>query len=350
MSEQKKYIYTQNYGLSVKQNSMKRPSQFDNKKNQSINQQQITDFRISSGNKTKSFTQTQYLQGQVDSQSSSNRSGKKNIAVNLPENQTIKTFPPKAYSHEIQYKPALLQNFINPEKNKQNFQKSINANLVKTATLMTVNTLSNLPLTEYLKAEYSSKPFYNISGYAFNSYNGKDNKYNEDRTKTIINYPKKLIVKGTTISPHISYFGIFDGHGGEGCSNFLTDKLDSFLFNSKFFPAEPIKAIKEAFFISENTFMNQAIDRNKKTLVDKSGSCACIILIVNDILYAINLGDSRALLSSDNGQHLRQITRDHKPNDPIEKRRIEKSGAKVIYEDDTVYRIIPGGIAVSFIL
>ena len=232
---------------------------------------------------------------------------------------------------------------------------------------MTVNTLSNLPYSEYEKAEFSTKPFYNISAYGFNSYNGKVRGYNEDRTKTIVNYPKKLIVNGKKISPRISYFGVFDGHGGEGCSNFLNSQLDSFLFNSQFFPAYPIPAVKEAFINAENAFMQQAIDFNRNVLVDKSGSCACVMLIINDILYAINLGDSRALLSIDSGQTLRQITRDHKPNDPIEKKRIEKSGAKVYYANTVnvngkevvlkekdygvqsfPYRINPGGISVSF--
>ena len=146
--------------------------------------------------------------------------------------------------------------------------------------------------------------------------------------------------------------------------------MDRYLLNSKLFPAYPIQATREAFINAENAFMNQAIDKSRKTLIDKSGSCALIALIINDTLYAINLGDSRALLSSDSGQTLLQITRDHKPNDPIEKRRIEQSGAKVYYANTVVvdgkevklnesdygegftfpYRISPGGISVSIIL
>jgi serine/threonine protein phosphatase PrpC len=235
---------------------------------------------------------------------------------------------------------------------------------------MTVNTLSKLPYSKYEQAEYSHQPFYNICGYAFNSYNGKVRGYNEDRTKTIVDYRKPINVNGKTITPRVSYFGVFDGHGGEGCSNFLNNQFDSLLFNSKYFPAYPIQAVKEAFMNAENIFMQKAIDKNRNQLVDKSGSCACVMLIINNILYAINLGDSRALLSSDSGQNLRQITRDHKPNDPIEKARIEKSGAQVYYANKIIsngkeivlkesnygpgfkfpYRINPGGISVSFIL
>ena len=103
-------------------------------------------------------------------------------------------------------------------------------------------------------------------------------------------------------------------------------------------------------------------------LVDKSGSCATIALIIDNILYSINLGDSRALYSRDGGKEFYQITRDHKPNDDIERKRIEKYGGKVYYANKTVvngvevtlkeedfgkgftfpYRLLPSGLAVSF--
>ena len=90
--------------------------------------------------------------------------------------------------------------------------------------------------------------------------------------------------------------------------------------------------------------------------------------IINDVLFAINLGDSRALYSYDTGKYLYQITRDHKPNDEIEKKRIENAGGKVFYANFTIvngqkvvlkeeqfgpgftfpWRVLPGGLAVSF--
>ena len=83
----------------------------------------------------------------------------------------------------------------------------------------------------------------------------------------------------------------------------------------------------------------------------------------------INLGDSRALYSRDGGKKLYQITRDHKPNDDIEKKRIEKHGGTVYYANKQVingvevtfkeedfgknftfpYRLSPSGLAVSFL-
>jgi len=61
--------------------------------------------------------------------------------------------------------------------------------------------------------------------------------------------------------------------------------------------------------------------------VDKSGSCALIVIIVDDTGYVCNLGDSRALLI-DRGRPI-QLTQDHKPSLPLEKERIERCGGKL---------------------
>jgi hypothetical protein len=250
----------------------------------------------------------------------------------------------------------------NPTLNTNNPQMQTTK---KSATLMTVNSLANLPYNAYPKVEFSAKPFFNIAGYGSNSYNGKIKSYNEDMAKTIVNYPKKVVINNQTFQPNISYFGVFDGHGGDKCSKFLKQNLDTILFNSTYFPTNIIESVKDAFQKAEQQFSQHAIKSGK--LVDKSGSCALVALIINDTCYAINLGDSRALYSRDSGKEFYQITRDHKPNDEKEKKRIEKMGGKVYYANKTVvngvevilkeeqfgkgftfpYRLSPSGLAVS---
>ncbi len=100
---------------------------------------------------------------------------------------------------------------------------------------------------------------------------------------------------------------------------------------------------------------------------DFSGSCAIVILILNDICYIANLGDSRALYSCNDGKKFFQLSRDHKPNDPIEKSRIYKAGGSIyksinnspqkniLNENEKLekmakipFRINPGRLAVSY--
>ena len=50
--------------------------------------------------------------------------------------------------------------------------------------------------------------------------------------------------------------------------------------------------------------------------VDKSGSCAIITLIVDEVVYVANVGDSRAILSGQRGQKIYCLSKDHKPNEP----------------------------------
>ena len=265
-----------------------------------------------------------------------------------------------------------VQNLQNQKKVEPKFQGQIpgqNLNKAKkTASLMTVNSLAELQYKNYPKVEFSTKPFHYICGYAYNSYNGTIKDYNEDKIKVQYKVSKNYNLNGENKQAFISYFGVFDGHGGDKCSKYLRDNLDGILFNQTMFPLNVIESVKETFKTAESNFKSLAVKNN--ILDDKSGSCALIALIINNLLYAINLGDSRALYSRDGGKEFYQITRDHKPNDPKEKARIEKAGGQVYYANRVnvngkevilkeeqfgpgfkfPYRLLPGGLAVSFII
>lgn len=62
---------------------------------------------------------------------------------------------------------------------------------------------------------------------------------------------------------------------------------------------------------------------------ERSGSCANVILIVNEMIYVANVGDSRAILSMDCGAQIAMVSRDHKPDDEQEKVRIQLAGGKI---------------------
>ena len=256
------------------------------------------------------------------------------------------------------------------DKNANNSEE-VNKNYKKKKTFgLNISTLAKLDYDSYPNVELNSTFFNIISGYGGNSYNGIKRDYNEDRIKIISEYklPKPVKQKnGEMVDPKISYFAIYDGHGGEMCCNFLQENLHKYIFNSKFFPLYTIQAISTAYTEAEKDFSEKVIDPETGKLSDRSGSCAVSALIMDEYCFITNLGDSRALYSYNSGKQLYQVTRDHKPNDPIEKERIEKAGGKVVkggmmkYNGTLVelvekslpagviipYRLVPGNIAVS---
>jgi len=66
------------------------------------------------------------------------------------------------------------------------------------------------------------------------------------------------------------------------------------------------------------------------------------MLIIDDDVWVANTGDSRAILSSNNGAKYTQISNDHKPSEDAEKVRILKAGGQV-YQNNNIMLAGPGG-------
>ena len=63
--------------------------------------------------------------------------------------------------------------------------------------------------------------------------------------------------------------------------------------------------------------------------MNRSGSCAIVVVIVEDMCYVANVGDSRAVLSGEEGTRVFALSRDHKPLDEFEERRVLEAGGKI---------------------
>jgi protein phosphatase 2C family protein 2/3 len=83
------------------------------------------------------------------------------------------------------------------------------------------------------------------------------------------------------------------------------------------------------FANAEKKFIENAYDEEKRQLSDKSGSCAVVLLIVDDLCFVANVGDCRAILSSNGGKKVTPLSKDHKPSDDAEKKRIILNGGTV---------------------
>ena len=84
------------------------------------------------------------------------------------------------------------------------------------------------PFRYYEDAKYSTKSYGSIISYGVNTNQGQVRNYNEDRVSIILNVIKPPSRKNEDW-PKVSFFGIFDGHGGTKCSDFLKENLHHYV-------------------------------------------------------------------------------------------------------------------------
>lgn len=63
--------------------------------------------------------------------------------------------------------------------------------------------------------------------------------------------------------------------------------------------------------------------------IDRSGSCAIVVLIMDEMCYVANVGDSRAVMSADGGEKIFILSTDHKPTEEVEMKRIQENGGRI---------------------
>ena len=185
----------------------------------------------------------------------------------------------------------------------------------------------------FYPGKVSTKSYGPIKAYAANTNQGIARDYNEDRVSIIININQPNNKnKDNIVWPKASYFSIFDGHGGNKCAEFLRDNLLKLICDNDFFPNDVDKAIKYGFNEADKLFLESVVKDGE--LLDNSGSCGLILLIIDNKIYIANVGDSRCIISMKNGLIRKDVTRDHKPNYPYEKERIVTNGGR-IYQTQT---------------
>lgn len=154
-----------------------------------------------------------------------------------------------------------------------------------------------------------------LKGYAANTHVGLVREQNEDRVSIILNIARpQNWNRGRW--PNCYFFGVYDGHGGSVCSDFLKENLHKYVTNDPSFPYDCETALRRGFAEAENIFCSMALQDKEK--IETSGSCAVVLLLVDDQCYLANVGDSRAVCSLNYGNISRALTRDHKPCDVLE--------------------------------
>jgi serine/threonine protein phosphatase PrpC len=130
-------------------------------------------------------------------------------------------------------------------------------------------------------------------------------------------------VKENFLKNNECYFiGVCDGHGEQGhvISNYVINKLPAYIKDLS------SGSITEAFKkINKEIYSSNKMDSNM------SGTTVVSVILTPNNIICVNLGDSRAsLFRYENGlYYCRNLSRDHKPSEPDESKRIVNNGGRV---------------------
>lgn len=148
-----------------------------------------------------------------------------------------------------------------------------------------------------------------------------------------------------------TFAAVFDGHGGDECSNFLVDALPRNIRNQMFAERDALRNSIETSRGTRGGHSEQSEDSTSELMrrilktaylrTDKefispktapqSGSTAATIVLMGRRLFAANVGDSRVVLCRSGGQCV-ELTSDHKPSRPDEAARVRAAGGFILHK------------------
>ncbi|UJR29980.1 hypothetical protein I4U23_017527 [Adineta vaga] len=153
----------------------------------------------------------------------------------------------------------------------------------------------------------------------------------------------------------LAYFGIFDGHGGKEAAEFARQTLCQHILEQvEFWPESSdenendqmiLSAIRKGFLACHQDMWNHVSKWAKTSsgLPSTSGCTASVCFVRGNKLYIGHVGDSAIVLGEGDALYktwtANRLTRDHKPEDPLELKRIRESGGNVLCKAG-VHRVV----------
>jgi protein phosphatase 1B len=138
---------------------------------------------------------------------------------------------------------------------------------------------------------------------------------------------------------------VFDGHGGQGAAIYAAANLMAVIEANETWKkyletgAKDLKLLSDALSESFLTIDVTIRAQQDKTPADQSGCTAVICVVTTRFIMCANAGDSRCVIGTN--KEAKGMSEDHKPDDTIEKTRIEKAGGYVHFGR------VEGNLAVS---
>ena len=160
-----------------------------------------------------------------------------------------------------------------------------------------------------------------------------------------------------------SFAAVFDGHGGDECSNFLVQALPRNIRSQMFAERDSLRnaiensrggsraaagsnsggggnqsepPTEDATSELMRRILKTAYLRTDKEFISpknapQSGSTAATVILMGRRLFAANVGDSRVILCRGGGQCV-ELTSDHKPSRPDEAARVRAAGGFILHK------------------
>ena len=146
-----------------------------------------------------------------------------------------------------------------------------------------------------------------------------------------------------------SFCAVFDGHGGDECSNYLVEALPHQIRQAMLAERVALKqAVEQTAAIGRQVQAEDSVSELMRKILKgaylrtdqdfilpknapQSGSTAATVLLLGRRLFAANVGDSRVVLCRTGGQCV-ELTSDHKPSRPDEAARVRAAGGFILHK------------------
>ncbi len=158
--------------------------------------------------------------------------------------------------------------------------------------------------------------------------------------------------------PHLreqAFIGVFDGHGGKEAAKCARERLWDVIQHQPKYKLSDINSVKESLveaFVALHEEMEPlrvTWKQNKMGDLSTAGTTVSTVIFRQDHIFIANVGDSTAVLAVNNplaqqrNQHPVKaivLTKDHKPEDPMETKNIENLGGSVMISRQGVPRVV----------